>query len=198
MNPPGQVATAGCAKAPAVFLRATASFARIQVERVPGKGPGAALCDKRRMCHDIGREDCPLSLPEADKLPLLAKTLGVSLDALLSGEEEAPSQPAGPTPAKGGAVGKLAWLFRRWGWVGGLVLAAYGAFAFGLGLLARFLMGPMFPPLELLLQAGGPVRAAALGFQIITVAVLVVGGLAVVGGIIAAAVLYRRRPGGKK
>ena len=81
------------------------------------------------------------SLPEADKLPLLAKTLGVSLDALLSGEEEAPSQPAGPTPAKGGAVGKLAWLFRRWGWVGGLVLAAYGAFAFGLGLLARFLMG---------------------------------------------------------
>ena len=70
--------------------------------------------------------------------------------------------------------------------------------AFGLGLLARFLMGPMFPPLELLLQAGGPVRAAALGFQIITVAVLVVGGLAVVGGLIAAAVLYRRRPGGKK
>lgn len=64
------------------------------------------------------------SLPEADKLPLLAKTLGVSLDTLLSGEEEAPSQPAGPTPAKGGAVGKLAWLFRRWGWVGGLVLAA--------------------------------------------------------------------------
>ena len=86
------------------------------------------------------------SLPEADKLPLLAKTLGVSLDALLSGEEEAPPQPAGPMPAKGGAVGKLAWLFRRWGWVGGLVLAAYGAFAFGLGLLARFLMGPMFPP----------------------------------------------------
>ena len=137
------------------------------------------------------------SLPEADKLPLLAKTLGVSLDALLSGEEEAPPQPAGPTPAKGGAVGKLAWLFRRWGWVGGLVLAAYGAFAFGLGLLARFLMGPMFPPRELLLQAGGPVRAAALGFQIITVAVLVVGGLAVVGGIIAAAVLYRRRPKGQ-
>lgn len=122
----------------------------------------------------------------------------MSLDALLSGEEEAPPQPAGPMPAKGGAVGKLAWLFRRWGWVGGLVLAAYGAFAFGLGLLARFLMGPMFPPLELLLQAGGPVRAAALGFQIITVAVLVVGGLAVVGGLIAAAVLYRRRPGGKK
>ena len=80
----------------------------------------------------------------------------------------------------------------------GMVLAAYGAFAFGLGLLSRFLMGPMFPPLELLLQAGGPVRAAALGFQIITVAVLVVGGLAVVGGLIAAAVLYRRRPGGKK
>ena len=94
-------------------------------------------------------------------------------------------------------MGKLVWLFRRWGWVGGLVLAAYGAFAFGLGLLARFLMGPVFPPRELL-QAGGPVRAAALGFQIITVAVLVVGGLAVVGGIIAAAVLYRRRPGGKK
>lgn len=61
VNPPGQVATAGCAKAPAVFLRATASFARIQVGRVPGKGPGAALCDKRRMCHDIGREDYPLS-----------------------------------------------------------------------------------------------------------------------------------------
>lgn len=138
------------------------------------------------------------SLPETDKLPLLAKTLGVSLDALLSGEEEAPPQSAGPMPATGGAVGKLAWLFRRWGWVGGLVLAAYGAFAFGLGLLARFLMGPMFPPRELLLQAGGPVRAAALGFHIITVAVLVVGGLAVVGGIIAAAVLYRRRPGGKK
>lgn len=66
------------------------------------------------------------------------------------------------------------------------------------GLAGRFLMGPVFPPRELLLQAGGPVRAAALGFQIITVAVLVVGGLAVVGGLIAAAVLYRRRPGGKK
>lgn len=94
------------------------------------------------------------SLPETDKLPLLAKTLGVSLDALLSGEEEAPPQPAGPTPAKGGAVGKLVWLFRRWGWMGGLVLAAYGAATFGLGLLARFLMGPVFPPRELLLQAG--------------------------------------------
>lgn len=137
------------------------------------------------------------SLPEADKLPLLAKTLGVSLTRCCPGRRKPRPSPPGPTPAKGGAVGKLAWLFRRWGWVGGLVLAAYGAFAFGLGLLAASSWGNV-PALELLRQAGGPVRAAALGFQIITVAVLVVGGLAVVGGIIAAAVLYRRRPGGKK
>ena len=47
----------------------------------------------------------------------LPKTLGVSLDALLSGGGGGPAPAAGPTPAKGGAVGKLVWLFRRWaGW----------------------------------------------------------------------------------
>ena len=137
------------------------------------------------------------SLPEADKLPLLAKTLGVSLDALLSGEEEAPSQPAGPTPAKRRGCGEACLAVPALGLGGRLGAGRLRRLRLWAGLAGSLPHGADVPAFGAVAAGGGPVRAVALGFQIITVAVLVVGGLAVVGGLIAAAVLYRRRPKGK-
>ena len=95
------------------------------------------------------------SLPEATSCRCLPKHWACLWTRCCPGRRKPRPSPPGPRLPRRGC-GEACLAVRRWGWVGGLVLAAYGAFAFGLGLLARFLMGPMFPPLELLLQAGGP------------------------------------------
>ena len=132
------------------------------------------------------------SLPEADKLPLLARIFSVSVDQLLTGEEP-PSQGGPvppPPPSRHRGIGEwIRWLFRRWGWIGGLILAGYGAAAIGLGMLGRTMIQSILPPAEVFPDAatfGQPV------FLITNIAI-VVGSAAVLGGLIAAVVLWRKR-----
>lgn len=82
------------------------------------------------------------AVPELGKLPLLAKAFGVSADWLLS--EDAPEEPAAekPSASKKQDVlnrlpGFLRQLFRRYGWLGGVYLAAIGAMFTVIGALMR-------------------------------------------------------------
>ena len=133
------------------------------------------------------------SMPEAEKLPHLAKALGVSLDLLLTGEEGEAPKPAEPYPVRSGSFGKIRWLFRRWGWIGGLILAAYGVAVLGVGVLARTIMGMMMPPMAWVGEGYKPF----MPMQIITTVILAVGGVIIVAGLVAALILYRKRPGKK-
>ncbi len=132
------------------------------------------------------------ALPETDKLPALAQALGVSLDTLLTGQQPE-SEPSFP-PARSCRRDPLEMifrLFRRWGWIGGLILSGYGALLFGMGLLGRVMVRQMFPfPLEEIMEGGSQ---PFFPIEIITGAAMAAGGLLFLGGLIAAAVLYRKR-----
>ena len=132
------------------------------------------------------------SMPEAEKLPMLAKALGVSLDTLLTGEAETP-QAAEPYPVRGGGFGRVAWLFRRWGWIGGLILSLYGAGVLGVGALDRYMIKRTMPPTEWLGDGFQPFTP----YLTVTTIIMAVGGLVVAAGLTAALVLYHRRPGKK-
>ncbi len=131
------------------------------------------------------------SLPETDKLPLLAQALGISLDLLLNGEEAAPSPSFQPFPPfqRGSLWSKITWLFQRWGWVGGLVLAGYGVIVLGIAILWRMMMGQMLPPEVIFTDGCNPF----LPVELITGAIMVMGGILMVGGLASAIILYRRR-----
>lgn len=131
------------------------------------------------------------SLPETDKLPLLAQALGISLDLLLNGEEAAPFPSFQPFPPfqRGSLWSKITWLFQRWGWVGGLVLAGYGVIVLGIAILWRVMMGQMLPPEVIFTDGCNPF----LPVELITGAIMVMGGILMVGGLAAAIILYRRR-----
>lgn len=133
------------------------------------------------------------SMPEAEKLPALAQALGVSLDVLLTGEPETPPRAAEPYPRRGGSFGRITWLFRRWGWIGGLILALYGIAVLGVGTLARYMVKSTMPPAELL----GEYQPFA-PYLTVTTVIMVVGGLVIAAGLTAAVLLYRKRPGGRE
>ncbi len=85
------------------------------------------------------------AVPELGKLSLLAKTFGVSADWLLSEEAPAAEPPAaGRQDALEKLPGSLGRLFRRYGWLGGLYLAAVGAAMLAMGALARYMVRRMF------------------------------------------------------
>ena len=54
------------------------------------------------------------SLPEADKIPLLAQVFSITTDELLTGGEPK-AQQAPPPSRRQGAGAWVCWLFRRWG-----------------------------------------------------------------------------------
>lgn len=130
------------------------------------------------------------SMPEAEKLPLLAQTLGVSLDVLLTGEPEPQPKQKESYPHRGGAFGKITWLFRRWGWIGGLILSLYGVGMLFVSGLARYMVKRFMPPAELFGDAYQPFDP----FLTIVTAIMVLGGLIIAAGLTAAFILYRKRP----
>ena len=87
------------------------------------------------------------SVPELETVVALAKTFGVTTDYLLS--YDAPTPHAAPSaPPKEdwldrlpGFVGKL---FRRFGWLGGVYMAAVGAMFTAMGAVARSMVRRMF------------------------------------------------------
>ena len=128
------------------------------------------------------------SLPEADKIPLLAQVFSITTDELLTGEEPQ-AQQAPPPSRRQGAGAWVCWLFRRWGWVGGLILAGYGAAIMGIGFIGRAAFRPMLPPMEIFTDG---VTFGQPAFLITNLAIGI-GGAVVLGGLVAALVLWRKR-----
>ena len=131
------------------------------------------------------------SLPEADKIPLLAQIFSVSADQLLTGEDPLPPKepsPILPPSRRAGGWEWICWLFRRWGWIGGLILAGYGVLIGGAGLAARAVGHSVLPPQ--LFPEAYPITP----FTVFSGILLAVGGAAILGGLIAALVLWRKRP----
>lgn len=101
----------------------------------------------------VGKWENGSAVPETSKLLLLAQTLGVTADWLLSDDDDcgknaaqadSPSAQA-PTPDWIGTLpDTLQKLFRRWGWLIGVYLAVGGAGIAGIGALARCMSARMF------------------------------------------------------
>lgn len=128
------------------------------------------------------------SLPEADKIPLLAQVFSITTDELLTGGEPK-AQQAPPPSRRQGAGAWVCWLFRRWGWVGGLILAGYGAAIMGVGFIGRAAFQSMLPPMEIFTDG---VTLGQPAFLITNLAIGI-GGAVVLGGLVAALVLWRKR-----
>lgn len=128
------------------------------------------------------------SLPEADKIPLLAQVFSITTDELLTGGEPK-AQQAPPPSRRQGAGAWVCWLFRRWGWVGGLILAGYGAAMMGIGFIGRAAFRSMLPPMEIFTDG---VTFGQPAFLITNLAIGI-GGAVVLGGLVAALVLWRKR-----
>ena len=128
------------------------------------------------------------SLPEADKIPLLAQVFSITTDELLTGGEPQ-AQQAPPPSRRQGAGAWVCWLFRRWGWVGGLILAGYGAAMMGIGFIGRAVFRSMLPPMEIFTDGVAFGQPAFL----ITNFAIGIGGAVVLGGLVAALVLWRKR-----
>ena len=128
------------------------------------------------------------SLPEADKIPLLAQVFSITTDELLTGGEPQ-AQQAPPPSRRQGAGAWVCWLFRRWGWIGGLILAGYGAAIMGVGFIGRAAFRSMLPPMEIFTDG---VTFGQPAFLITNLAIGI-GGAVVLGGLVAALVLWRKR-----
>lgn len=128
------------------------------------------------------------SLPEADKIPLLAQVFSITTDELLTGGEPK-AQQAPPPSRRQGAGAWVCWLFRRWGWVGGLILAGYGAAMMGVGFIGKAAFRSMLPPMEIFTDG---VTFGQPAFLITNLAIGI-GGAVVLGGLVAALVLWRKR-----
>ena len=70
-----------------------------------------------------------------------------------------------------------------------MVLAGYGVIVLGIAILWRVMMGQMLPPEVIFTDGYNPF----LPVELITGAIMVMGGILMVGGLAAAIILYRRR-----
>lgn len=150
--------------------------------------------------------------PDVDKLVALARAFGVTTDELLSSQEPAAktSQPD-PAPPRSSAPrrsGGLESFIRRYGWLAGIYLALGGAGITLVGALARFAFGRMFqvtvedylgsvgwdstlfPQQSMEMSMG--VSAMGEVFLTIATAILVVGAVILIAGVLLAVVLYRK------
>lgn len=116
----------------------------------------------------------------------------ITTDELLTGgEPQAQQAPPPPPPPsrRQGAGAWVCWLFRRWGWVGGLILAGYGAAIMGVGFIGKAAFRSMLPPMEIFTDGVAFGQPAFL----ITNLAIGIGGAVVLGGLVAALVLWRKR-----
>lgn len=146
--------------------------------------------------------------PEPAKLKLLAQAFQVSVDWLLSEDEEAYTAPQPtPPPSKGdlaqqlpGVVGKLV---RRYGWLAGVYLIFSGVGILVVGALSRYLVQKMFLGDILGTSISSPVynetwRQAASHLlsgnpvYILGGGMMIVGAVLIVAGILLAVILKRR------
>ena len=144
------------------------------------------------------------SEPEIGKLRLLARTFGVSVDWLLSEEEDEPEKTPEPAPnwaeALPGALGRL---IRRYGWLGGVYLAVSGGGILFVGGLARYITRRMMAPwagMSGMIEVDGepfygPMGGAFGGFNPVAAmgtAMMILGAVVLITGVILAIVLKKK------
>lgn len=108
---------------------------------------------------------------------MLAQVFSITTDELLTGGEPK-AQQAPPPSRRQGAGAWVCWLFRRWGWVGGLILAGYGAAMMGIGFIGKAAFRSMLPPMEIFTDGVAFGQPAFL----ITNFAIGIGGAVVLGG----------------
>lgn len=141
----------------------------------------------------VSKWELGTSTPEPENIIALARIFGITTDELLMGQPPA-SQAAAPD---GGVTwldrlpSFLGRLFRRFGWLTGVYLAVFGLAACGLAWLARTVTRQMDRNVpSFFYEEAAPMSQP---MQTMTTAVLIIGGVFAVVGIVLAVLLFRRR-----
>ena len=148
------------------------------------------------------------ALPEVNKLSRLAQIFGVTTDWLLSedDEEEFTAEPIREQHSnenKPESMPKsVTRIIRRYGWLTGVYLGIGGVFILGLGLLAYFIAGSMINKFTDIVDQFGSfplsspidVSVGSFGSPVIYIsyAMMAVGGLFIIAGVILALVLKKK------
>lgn len=155
-----------------------------------------ALAEKLGVSRQaVSKRETGEAVPEIAKLLLLAEAFGVTTDWLLSEDDPEPESSAQTqTSASGfehipGVIGRLV---RRWGWLAGVYLAVVGALFGGMGALMRTIRNNMFSSMGFDQIPGGVPGASSDPMLIMTNAVMIVGVVLLVGGVILAVWLKKR------
>ena len=138
--------------------------------------------------------------PEIDKIVTLARVFGVTVDQLLSADELPGS--GGPEPAQAQAAGtsrgpdhagRIFAFIRRKGYLAGFFIAASGLPIVGIGALAHYGFKQMMEPALGFDGVFDQAMPAAMNFPLVFAgAIMAVGGVIVVSGLVLAFVLKRK------
>lgn len=148
------------------------------------------------------------ALPEVNKLSRLAQIFGVTTDWLLSEDEEEefneePIREQHSNENKPESMPNFVTrIIRRYGWLTGVYLGIGGVFILGLGLLAYFIAGSMINKFTDIVDQFGSfplsspidVSVGSFGSPVIYIsyAMMAVGGLFIIAGVILALVLKKK------
>ena len=148
------------------------------------------------------------ALPEVNKLSRLAQIFGVTTDWLLSEDEEEefneePIREQHSNENKPESMSNfITRIIRRYGWLTGVYLGIGGVFILGLGLLAYFIAGSMINKFTDIVDQFGSfplsspidVSVGSFGSPVIYIsyAMMAVGGLFIIAGVILALVLKKK------
>lgn len=146
-------------------------------------------------------------MPEVNKLSRLAQIFGVTTDWLLSEDEEEfteePIREQHSNENKPESMPNfITRIIRRYGWLTGVYLGIGGVFILGLGLLAYFIAGSMINNFTDIVDQFGSfplsspidVSVGSFGSPVIYIsyAMMAVGGLFIIAGVILALVLKKK------
>lgn len=148
------------------------------------------------------------ALPEVNKLSRLAQIFGVTTDWLLSEDDEEeftvePIREQHSNESKSESMPNFVTrIIRRYGWLTGVYLGIGGVFILGLGLLAYFVAGSMInKSTDIANQFGSfplsssiDINVGSFGSPVIYIsyAMMAVGGLFIIAGVILALVLKKK------
>lgn len=140
------------------------------------------------------------AVPELDKLTAIAQLFGISIDALVHGEEEKKHEQTENTPAqdipvftgsRAGAFSGLKAFLKRRGYIGGYIISGYGAGIALIGGLARLGFGMLISSASDMFSSGLPTGITL--FPLIFADVIIgIGAAAVIAGFIIAAKLKKK------
>lgn len=130
------------------------------------------------------------AMPDATKLAPLAKALGVSVDWLLTEDDEQFSPPREDWSDR--LPRQLRYFVKRWGYLAGVYLAVVGAIIAGMGLLARFMASQMIGSMTMLSSLGYGSFMRSNPVSIMGAFMVAIGLVICAAGIVLAVVLKRK------